>query len=167
MPLRLSAFLLIALAAGTGCTTQRDAADLDSAPDTTATVEDSTAIIEDSTVTPEEPGGGMPPNIAVYLDGTWDLTLVPRESGERITGTWTIHEGGENRLATSAGIDAPVRVGERMVTGDAFFVTGVVERGEGPAAFEAGGTLRGNEMTGEVTIEGLGTFGLTGARRTD
>ncbi len=159
MPFRRLVPLLL-FAALAGCTTQRDAADIEPGPDTTATSPDTTEMPN-----PEGPSGA--PNIAVYLDGTWDLTLVPRAGGEPISGVWTVAEGGANRLATSAGLDAPVRVADRLVTGDVFSVTGVVETADGPAAFEAGGTLRGHEMHGEATIEGLGTFDLTGARRLD
>ena len=158
MPFRLLAVLLLLA----GCTTQRDAADLETAPDTTAV--DSTA--DPALPDPAATGGPGAPNIAVYLDGTWELTLTPRAGGEPIRGTWTVAEQGENRFA-AADLAGPVRVAERSVSGDTFSVIGVVERAEGPAAFEAGGTLRGHEMTGEVTVEGLGTFDLAGTRRLD
>lgn len=157
MPFRCFVLLLF-FAAYAGCTTQRDTAGTE--PDTTATEPDTTAM-------PMTEGPGGAPNIAVYLDGTWDLTLVPRAGGEPISGVWTVAEGGANRLATSTGLDAPVRVADRLVTGDVFTVTGVVETADGPVAFEASGTLRGHEMRGEATLEGLGTYELTGARRLD
>lgn len=152
MPFHLLAVLGFALLAA-GCMTQRDTTDTDATTGTDTTATDAPM-----------PGA---PNIAVYLDGTWELSLVPRGGGERHTGTWTIAEDGANRFATAQGLDAPVRVAERWISGDVFSVSGVVETPEGPAPFEAGGTLQGHEMHGEVTIEGIGTFDLTGTRRLD
>ncbi len=159
MPFPLATVLLVT-ALMSGCTAQRGTAD------SPATTSDDPAMADTTNPAMQGGPGGMP-NIAVYLDGTWDMTLTPRDGGAPITGAWTVHEEGENAFRGLAGMDAPVEVTGRTLTADIFFVSGVADAARGPLPFEVSGTLNGNAMRGEVMIEGMGRFDMTGTRHVE
>ena len=158
MPFRRAVYVL-ALVLLAGCTAQRDVSDVET-PDA-----DEEVAVSDTTQpddAPIAPGGA--PNIAVYLDGMWDIVLSPADGGDAIRGAWRVEEGGENRFVDFAG-GAPIEVTDRSVSGDMFYVAGIATTDDGPLPFEVSGTLNGNDMSGEAMLEGMGTYALSGTRR--
>ena len=159
MPFRLATLLFVA-ALLAGCTAQHNASEMPEADTPDPTMNDTPDAMP--------PGGaGGAPNVAVYLDGTWDLSLTSRGEGAPITGAWTVQEGGANSFRGLAGMDAPIQIEERSVSGDTFHLSGVADSNSGPLPFEASGVLNGNTMTGEITIASMGTYDLAGTRRVE
>ncbi len=132
MPSRLFAFALLAPLLIAGCMTPREAPD---------------------TGNGDVPGGPMPPNIPTYVYGTWDYTMTAADGSDTLAGLLTINEDGTGRLTTSAGLDAPLALGDVSTTAPNFTLAATVQADE-MLSLSLAGQVEGDRMTAEGNLNG-------------